>query len=126
MLETTRQDPSPLQKEIAGVGKLLGITVIVIAVVVMIVTALVNRVSTLRDFVTVLLLGVSLAVAAVPEGLPAIVSVVLAIGVQRMARRNAVVKELHSVETLGAATVIASDKTGTRAARPMSSERTRS
>ena len=126
MLETTRQDPSPLQKEIAGVGKLLGITVIVIAVVVMIVTALVNHVSTLRDFVTVLLLGVSLAVAAVPEGLPAILSVVLAIGVQRMARRNAVVEELHSVETLGAATVIASDKTGTRAARPMSSERTRS
>ena len=59
------------------------------------------------DFVTVLLLGVSLAVAAVPEGLPAILSVVLAIGVQRMARRNAVVKNLHSVETLGSASVIA-------------------
>ena len=60
-----------------------------------------------------LLLGVSLAVAAVPEGLPAILSVVLAIGVQRMAKRKAVVKELHSVETLGSASVIASDKTGT-------------
>lgn len=113
MLEETRSEPTPLQKEIAGVGKLLGITVIVIAVVVMATIILVNDVSSLPDLVRVLLLGVSLAVAAVPEGLPAILSVVLSIGVQRMARRHAVVKELHSVETLGSASVIASDKTGT-------------
>ena len=113
MLERTASEPTPLQKEIAGVSKLLGITVVVIAVVVMVTIVLVNEVSSLADLVTVLLLGVSLAVAAVPEGLPAILSVVLAIGVQRMARRSAVVKELHSVETLGSASVIASDKTGT-------------
>ncbi|SDH47483.1 plasma-membrane calcium-translocating P-type ATPase/potassium and/or sodium efflux P-type ATPase,TIGR01523 [Arthrobacter subterraneus] len=113
MLERTESEPTPLQKEIAGVSKLLGITVIVIAIVVMVTIVLVNEVSSLADLVTVLLLGVSLAVAAVPEGLPAILSVVLAIGVQRMARRNAVVKDLHSVETLGSASVIASDKTGT-------------
>lgn len=113
MLERTESEPTPLQKEIAGVSKLLGVTVIGIAVVVMATIVLVNEVSSLQDLVTVLLLGVSLAVAAVPEGLPAILSVVLAIGVQRMARRNAVVKELHSVETLGSASVIASDKTGT-------------
>ncbi len=123
MLEQTQQSPSPLQKEIAAVGKLLGITVIVIAVVVMIVTALVNHISTLHDFVTVLLLGVSLAVAAIPEGLPAILSVVLAIGVQRMARRHAIVKKLHSVETLGSATVIASDKTGTLTKNEMTIQR---
>lgn len=125
MLETTKEEPSTLQKEIAGVSKLLGITVIVIAVVVMIVTALVNNVSTPGDLVTVLLLGVSLAVAAVPEGLPAILSVVLAIGVQRMARCNAIVKKLHSVETLGSATIIASDKTGTLTKNEMTIQRIR-
>lgn len=125
MLEATEEEPTTLQTEIAGVSKLLGITVIVIAVVVMIVTALVNNVSTVKDLVTVLLLGVSLAVAAVPEGLPAILSVVLAIGVQRMARRNAIVKKLHSVETLGSATVIASDKTGTLTKNEMTIQRIR-
>ncbi|WP_156225616.1 cation-translocating P-type ATPase [Pseudactinotalea suaedae] len=123
MLDATEDEVTPLQREIAAVSKLLGFTVIVIAVVVMVVTALVNQVTTLGDFVTVLLLGVSLAVAAVPEGLPAILSVVLAIGVQRMARRNAVVKELQSVETLGSASVIASDKTGTLTKNEMTIER---
>ncbi|WP_231946363.1 cation-translocating P-type ATPase [Auraticoccus monumenti] len=123
MLEATVEDPSPLQQDIARVSTMLGITVVVIAVVVMAVTFLVNDVSSLSDVVTVLLLGVSLAVAAVPEGLPAILSVVLAIGVQRMARRNAIVKKLHSVETLGSASVIASDKTGTLTKNEMTIER---
>ena len=79
----------------------------------------------MSHLVTVLLLGVSLAVAAVPEGLPAILSVVLAIGVQQLARRNAVVKKLHSVETLGSATVIASDKTGTLTKNEMTIQRIR-
>jgi Ca2+-transporting ATPase len=75
------------------------------------------------DVMHVLLLGVSLAVAAVPEGLPAILSVVLALGVQRMARHHALVKKLASVETLGAASVIASDKTGTLTRAQMTIER---
>ena len=113
MLEQTQREPTPLEREIALVGKMLGLIVIVIAVVVMATVWLISGVDTVDDAVTVLLLGVSLAVAAVPEGLPAILSVVLSIGVQRMAQRNAIVKNLNSVETLGSASVICSDKTGT-------------
>ncbi len=113
LLQDTEQEPTPLEREIAVVGKTLGIAVLVIAVVVVGTVLLTSDVHTLAGVVTVLLLGVSLAVAAVPEGLPAVLSVVLAIGVQRMAARNAIVKSLASVETLGSASVICSDKTGT-------------
>jgi len=75
------------------------------------------------DIINVLLLGVSLAVAAVPEGLPAILSMVLALGVQRMSQRNAIVKNLSSVETLGSASVICTDKTGTLTRSEMTIER---
>ncbi len=113
MLDATQEDLTPLQKEIGRVGRALSLTVIAIAIVVMVTTVLVQGVTTPASLVTVFLLGVSLAVAAVPEGLPAILSVVLSIGVQRMAKRNAVVKQLKSVETLGSASVICADKTGT-------------
>jgi Ca2+-transporting ATPase len=113
MLERTEAEPSPLQREITAVSRSLGLIVVGVAVVVMATVVLVSGVRGVQDLVTVLLLGVSLAVAAVPEGLPAILSLVLAIGVRAMARRQAVVKDLHSVETLGAASVICSDKTGT-------------
>lgn len=113
MLDSTEEDDSPLTVEINKVSKVLGLLVIGIAVVVMAALFIINDVSSLSEAVDVLLLGVSLAVAAVPEGLPAILSLVLAIGVQALARRNAVMKTLHSAETLGSASVIASDKTGT-------------
>jgi P-type Ca2+ transporter type 2C len=113
LLHATHEDPTPLQREIARVGRMLGIAVIVIAVVVMATIFLFFGVDSADDVVTALLLGVSLAVAAVPEGLPAILSVVLALGVQRMATHNAIVKKLSSVETLGSASVVCSDKTGT-------------
>ncbi len=113
MLEATEEEPTPLQKEVRRIGRMLGMAVAVIAVVVVGTILLISDIRTASDVVSVLLLGVSLAVAAVPEGLPAILSVVLAMGVQRMAMRNAIVKKLSSVETLGSASVIASDKTGT-------------
>jgi P-type Ca2+ transporter type 2C len=113
LLHTTQEDPTPLQREIARVGKMLGIAVVVIALVVMSTVFLFFGVESVDDVVTTLLLGVSLAVAAVPEGLPAVLSVVLALGVQRLAAHNAIVKKLSSVETLGSASVICSDKTGT-------------
>ncbi|HYI85747.1 MAG TPA: HAD-IC family P-type ATPase, partial [Burkholderiales bacterium] len=113
MLEATEEEPTPLQAEVRRIGRMLGIAVVIIAVVVVSTILLISEIRTATDVINVLLLGVSLAVAAVPEGLPAILSVVLAMGVQRMAKRNAIVKKLSSVETLGSASVIASDKTGT-------------
>ncbi|HEU5325767.1 MAG TPA: HAD-IC family P-type ATPase, partial [Candidatus Limnocylindria bacterium] len=113
LLEQTQPERTPLQREIDVLGRWLGIAVIVIAVVVVGAVLLTSDITGLGDLVDVLLLGVSLAVAAVPEGLPAILTVVLALGVQRMAVQRAIVKKLSSVETLGSASVIGSDKTGT-------------
>ncbi len=113
LLRSVHEEPTPLQREIAQLGRMLGIAVTSIAVVVIATILLVFGVHSIDDVVTALLLGVSLAVAAVPEGLPAIMSVVLALGVRRMATQNAIVKELSSVETLGSASVVCSDKTGT-------------
>ena len=123
LLDATVEQPTPLQQEVTRVGRMLGIAVVVIAVVVVAAILLLSDVRSAADVIPVLLLGVSLAVAAVPEGLPAILSVVLALGVQRMARHHAIVKNLSSVETLGSATVIASDKTGTLTRAEMTIER---
>ncbi len=123
LLESTAEHPTPLQVEIARVGRMLGFGVLIIAAVTMSTIWVTNDVRTAADAVTVLLLGVSLAVAAVPEGLPAILLVVLAIGVQRMADQDAIVKRLSSVETLGSTSVICSDKTGTLTRNEMTMQR---
>jgi Ca2+-transporting ATPase len=113
LLKETKEDSTPLQKELDRTGKRLGVIVIAIAVVMIVTIIVVENVRGLPAIFDVLILGVALAVAAVPEGLPAVVTAVLSIGVQRMARRNAIVRHLAAVETLGSASVIASDKTGT-------------
>jgi Ca2+-transporting ATPase len=113
LLRQTENEPTPLQQELDRTGRLLGVIVLIIAAVVVGTIIIVEHVRDLSAIVDVLILGVALAVAAVPEGLPAVVTAVLAIGVQRMARRNAIVRKLPAVETLGSANVIASDKTGT-------------
>ena len=113
LLDATTAAPTPLQREIARISRTLGLAAAVIAVTVVGTVLALSATRTPADLVGMLLLGVSLAVAVVPEGLPAILSVVLAMGVQRMAGRQAIVKTLAAVETLGSASVIASDKTGT-------------
>jgi P-type Ca2+ transporter type 2C len=113
MLQEAPTETTPLQQELARVGKWLGIIVVVIAVVMIVTIILVENVRGFSAMFDVLILGVALAVAAVPEGLPVVVTTVLSLGVQRMARRNAIVRHLAAVETLGSANVIASDKTGT-------------
>jgi potassium/sodium efflux P-type ATPase len=123
LLERTEEEPTPLQREIDRVAKWLGVAVLVIALVVVATIVLTSDVDDASDVVDVLLVGVSLAVAAVPEGLPAVLSVVLAVGVQRMARRNAIVKEPSSVETLGSTSVVCTDKTGTLTRNEMTIQR---
>jgi Ca2+-transporting ATPase len=113
LLKETHAEITPLQRELDRTGKLLGAIVVVIAVVMIGTILVVEEVRGLPAIFDVLILGVALAVAAVPEGLPAVVTAVLSVGVQRMARRNAIVRHLAAVETLGSASVIASDKTGT-------------
>ena len=113
MLKETQAETTPLQKELARVGRVLAIVVIGVALVMIGTILLVEDIRGPAALFEVFILGVALAVAAVPEGLPAVVTAVLALGVQRMAKRNAIVRHLAAVETLGSASVIASDKTGT-------------
>lgn len=113
LLKEAPDEPTPLQKELDRVGRMLAIIVLVIAVMMIATILLVEDVRGFSQIFDVLILGVALAVAAVPEGLPALVTAVMSMGVQRMAKRNAIVRHLAAVETLGSADVIASDKTGT-------------
>src|SRR5215218_1579468 len=123
LLGRTEEERTPLQREVDLVGRTLGLAVIAIAVVVVAAILVTSDIQDAGDLVQVLLLGVSLAVAAVPEGLPAVLSVVLALGVQRMAAKHAIVKKLSSVETLGSASVVCSDKTGTLTKNEMTIQR---
>lgn len=108
LLATEESPQTPLQQRLAKVGKALGIGAVGICVVVFLL-GIFQKSGVLPSF----MLSVSLAVAAIPEGLPAVVTVVLSMGVQRLAKSNAIIRCLPAVETLGAATVICSDKTGT-------------
>lgn len=108
MLTETVSDPTPLQNQLNKLGKVLGIGAL-IACGIILAVGVMNQ----QDFLEMFLTAVSLAVAVVPESLPAVASIVLALGVQRLVERNAIVRNLPSVETLGSASVICSDKTGT-------------
>ena len=108
LLEGEKDTQTPLQKKLASLGKYLGFVALGACAVIFVV-GLLNDINPLEIFMT----SVSLAVSAIPEGLPAIVTIVLSIGVQRMASKNALIRRLPAVETLGSASVICSDKTGT-------------
>lgn len=108
LLTQSPPEQTPLQRRLQELGKLLIVACLVIVAIILVLQLLRGD-----PFVEVLLLAISLAVAAVPEGLPAVVTVSLALGLQRMVKRNALVRKLPSVETLGSVTVICTDKTGT-------------
>lgn len=107
-LSRSETQETPLQKKLAEMSRFLSIAIIIISVIIFIVGILRGR-ETFEMFLT----AISLAVAAIPEGLPAVITIVLALGVQRMARQNAIVRKLSAVETLGSTEIICSDKTGT-------------
>lgn len=113
LLDVEDSQITPLQKQLELLSKQLGAGVVLIAVCVIAVLLAVQGVQSTNAVMNVLLFGIALAVAATPEGLAAVITLVLAIGVQRMAGRGAIIKKLPAVETLGSTTVIASDKTGT-------------
>ncbi len=108
LLEGEEETQTPLQQKLAQLGKYLGIVALAACAIIFVV-GLLSGMEVLEIFMT----AVSLAVSAIPEGLPAIVTIVLAIGVQRMVKKNALIRRLPAVETLGSASVICSDKTGT-------------
>ncbi len=113
LMQGVEQEETPLQRRLEQLGKWLVIACLIICAIVVAAGLLRAENLTKAEITQLFLAGVSLAVAAIPEGLPAIVTVALALGVQRMIKRNAIVRRLQAVETLGCATVICSDKTGT-------------
>ena len=118
IINTAEEQGTPLQQKLNKLGKTLGIVALAICAVIFVVGLLYGK-EPIHMFMT----AVSLAVAAIPEGLPAVFTIVLAIGVQRMVKRNAIVKKLPAVETLGSASVICSDKTGTLTQNKMTVEK---
>jgi Ca2+-transporting ATPase len=118
LLNETKTQETPLQAKLNKLGKTLGIVAIIICIVIFFVGLLQGK-----DLITMFMTAVSLAVAAIPEGLVAVTTIVLAIGVQKMVKKNAIVKRLPAVETLGSSTVICSDKTGTLTQNKMTVEK---
>ncbi len=108
MISNTTKQETPLQKRLNSLGKTLGIVALIVCIIIFLIGLLEGR-----EPVSMFMTAVSLAVAAIPEGLAAVSTIVLAIGVQKMVKRNAIVKRLPAVETLGSSSVICSDKTGT-------------
>lgn len=116
MLQAVEEDSSPLQKKLAEFGKMLGIICLFVCALVFglgVYSGYSDGVLEMAEVQLMLMTAISLAVAAIPEGLPTVVTIVLALGMQRMAKKNSIMKKLHAVETLGSISVICSDKTGT-------------
>ena len=117
ILKTSKKEKTPLEKNIDKIGRVISIAVFAIVVIVFLVQIIFNK---NISFIDALLTAVALAVAAIPESLPAVITIIMALGVQKLAKQNAIVKRLSSVETLGCCNIICTDKTGTLTQNKMS------
>lgn len=109
MLKDSKPDKTPLEKSLSRLGKIISAFVLAVTVLIFTVGVFLRPYGILKNFMT----AVAIAVAAIPEGLPAVVTIIMAMGVQKMSRKNVIIRKLKSVETLGSCSVICSDKTGT-------------
>ncbi len=119
ILSTSKKEKTPLEKNIDKIGKVLTIGILAIVIVVFAAQVLFNKNT---SFIDALLTAIALAVAAIPESLPAVITIIMALGVQKLAKKNAIIKKLSAVETLGCCNVICSDKTGTLTKNEMAAE----
>lgn len=115
LLINTKKEQTPLQKNISKIGKFITISVLIICAIIFIL-----ELFTEGNFLSALMTSVSLAVAAIPESLPAVITLIMAMGVQQLAKRKVIIKQLHAVETLGSCQIICTDKTGTLTQNKMS------
>ena len=131
MLSESEEELTPIQKKLNKTGKFISLAVVVIAAVIFVVTVLSSIPSMKNDnsliadtIIEAFMTAVAIAVAAIPEGLTAVITIIMAIGVQRMSKRNAIIKKLPAVETLGSTEIICSDKTGTLTLNKMTVKKT--
>jgi len=110
MLNASEDEITPIQQKLAKLGKLISYVVIGIAVLIFVVNVLVKS---SHDVVTALMVAIAIAVAAIPESLPAVITIIMSLGVSRMSKQRAIIRKMHAVETLGSCQIICSDKTGT-------------
>ncbi len=119
-LKETKKELTPLQKSIQGVGKILTYLVLLIASVTFVLEAIANPDEILQAFLT----AVAISVAAIPESMPAVITIIMSLGIAKLSKQKAIIKRMHAVETLGACDVICSDKTGTITQNKMKVEKT--
>ena len=110
LLNKSEDEKTPLQEKLGWLGKFITVCVLAVAVVIFIINICTDP---NHDFIKPLMIAIAIAVAAIPESLPAVITIIMALGVSRMSKKNAIIRKLHAVETLGSCEVICSDKTGT-------------
>lgn len=110
LLNASQEETTPIQQKLAHLGKIISIVVLSIAVILFVINV---AVKSSHDVIDALMIAIAIAVAAIPESLPAVITIIMSLGVSRMSKQRAIIRKMHAVETLGSCQIICSDKTGT-------------